>query len=147
MSEMLANRYFLSGRFADAVELFEDVLRQRPDRVAARQRLIFSYVMAGRLEDAVRSAVRVARQDPHLLIDPDEGDQGLPCRHLLLSYRRREESLDPARFRAGMGVIQLSCDPERALIEIEKALSYGPVCDGLGELRDYLKQELRAGQV
>jgi hypothetical protein len=66
MSEMLANRYFLSGRYADAAGEFEELLEAHPPRVAVRRRLVICYTMTGRLRDALDLAVDIMREVPTL---------------------------------------------------------------------------------
>jgi tetratricopeptide (TPR) repeat protein len=54
MSEMLANRYLLNGRAARALGLYERALEQNPGQRELRCRLILSYLVLERVEQAAR---------------------------------------------------------------------------------------------
>ena len=147
MSEMLANRYFLSGRYADAAGEFEELLEAHPPRVAVRRRLVICYTMTGRLRDALDLAVDIMREDPDAAAQADPQVEGFSCKQARNQLRERAKELTPGAYHTSLGLLQLFCDEEKALEELTQALRIVPKYHDVHRLKTLVKRHLEAGHV
>ena len=110
MSEMLGNRYLFAGKFNEAAEQFEAVLRRRPDRTQARMKLIGCYVLLGRLQESVELATGLVRENADALLQADFHTEGFPCEAAMAVIRQRGKNSPPGVAEASLGVLLLFCD-------------------------------------
>ncbi len=147
MSEMLANRHFASGHYEEARKGFEAVLRRRPGNVTARKKLTVCYVQTGRLREAVDLVLGLMEENPEALRSADAGSEGFPCRAALDAFAERGRSLDPGDYHAGLGVLQLYCNAEAALGELDRAAEEDPSRMEIRALLAVVRRHLEAKHV
>jgi tetratricopeptide (TPR) repeat protein len=147
MSEMLANRYFLSGRYPEAAAEFEKLLEAHPPRVVVRRRLVICYTMTGRLRDALELAVDIMREDPDAAAQGDPEIDGASCKHARNQLRERAKDLTPGAYHTSLGLLHLFCDETRALEELTQALEIVPRFHEVHRLKTLVKRHLEAGHV
>jgi tetratricopeptide (TPR) repeat protein len=147
MSEMLANRYFASGRYEEAQAGLEAVLRRRPGHLGARKKLVMCYVQTGRLREALDLALGLMEDAPEAFAPAGPNAEDLPCRSVLGAFAERGRSLDPGSYHAGLGVLQLFCDAEVALSELDRAAEEDPSRIEIRALRAVVRKHLEAKHV
>jgi tetratricopeptide (TPR) repeat protein len=147
MSEMLANRYFLSGRYAEAAEEFEKLLDAQPPRGAVKRRLVICYTMTNRLREALALAVDIMRADPDAAEEADPQIDGYSCRQARNQLRERAKDLTPGAYHTSLGLLQLFCNEHRALEELTQALEIVPRFHDVHRLKTLVKRHLEAGHV
>jgi len=147
MSEMLANRYFASGRYEEAAAGFEAVLRRHPGHLAARKKLIVCYTQSGLLREALDLALGLMQDTPEALTGTDPQAEGVPCRAILEAFAERARSLDPGSYHAGLGVLQLFCDAEAALADLDRAAEEDPSRIEVRALGSVIRKHLEAKHV
>jgi tetratricopeptide (TPR) repeat protein len=147
MSEMLANRYFLSGRCAEAAAEFEKLLKTHPPRVAVKRRLVICYTMTSRLRDALELAADIMREDPDAAAQGDPQIDGFSCKQARNQLRERAKDLTPGAYHTSLGLLQLFCDEQKALDELVQALELVPRFHEVHRLKTLVKRHLEAGHV
>ncbi len=151
MSEMLANRHFASGHYEEAQKGFEAVLRRRPGHVTARKKLTVCYVQTGRLREAVDLVLGLMEEVPEALCSVAAAAhaeaEGFPCRAVLDAFAERGRSLGPGDYHAGLGVLQLYCNAEAALGELDRAAEEDPSRMEIRALRAVVRRHLEARHV
>ncbi len=147
MPEMLANRYFRSGRFGEAAMIYEGVLRRYPGHLPARKKLVVSYVALGRLREALELALGLLDEGLEVLAVSDPETEGFPCGDVQSVLRGTEPMLPPGVRHTSLALLQLFCRPEEALRELDLAVNAEPVIPDAPRLRSALKRHLEARHV
>ena len=97
----MANCYYAAGRYAEAIRMFEEILKGRervlgpshPDTLRSRGSLGNSYRAAGRFQDAIRLHQQ-ALDARELTLGADHASTLASRKHLAAAYRREIHCTD-----------------------------------------------------
>lgn len=146
MSEMLANRYFLTGRFEEAGYEFSKLLEASPHRAAIRMRLVVCNTMMERLKEALELAVDIFQDSPEAVrVDPRI--DGPSCKEAMSQLQERAKAMTPGMYHLSLGLLQLFCNEPQALEELNIALEKSPSFNEVRRLRALVERHLEAGHV
>lgn len=147
MSEMLANRYFLAGRFGDAAVHFEAVLRKHADHVQARKKLVICYAVVGRLREALELTVGLLSERPDAFLQTDPEAEGYPCDRLRALLKPSDPKEPDPESHVARGLLSLFCDESSALREFGIALSERVEFGELHVVHGLVRKHMEAGHV
>ena len=125
MSEMLANRYFISRKFDLALEFFEREMARGNQKMAIKKKMIICYNAVGRVEDAFNLFFELVQQDPFIIIDTDPYWDDCPCPEMV-------KELENTGYLAGinprealiLGMLYLYCDVGKSIKYLEMSLEH-----------------------
>ena len=135
---MLANRYFQSGRFEEAILQLESALEKHPERHSARRKLVCCYLMIGRVADAVTGMTRLLDAAPRALRGVDPVDEGFPCTTSEEAMAKLSAGLTEGERHAACALVRLLFWEPGAIAELDLASEATPPLAAAGELRRVL---------
>ena len=138
MSEMLANRYFQSGRYEEAARQLEVALAKHPERHSVQRKLICCYLMTGRVADAVATTGRLLDAAPGALRGIDPADEGFPCRSPEEAERKLTSVLTDAELHAARALVDLLFEQPGVMAELDLAAQGNPPMVEATELKRIL---------
>ncbi len=125
MSEMLANRYFISRKFDLALPIFENELARGNQKIAIKKKMIICYSAVGRVEDAFNLFFELVQRDPYIIINTDPYWDDCPCPEMVKDWENTGHltGINP-REALILGMLYLYCDVQKSIEYLEKALDY-----------------------
>ena len=125
MSEMLANRYFISRKFDLALPIFEQEFARGNRSEAIKKKLIVCYSALGRAEDAFDLFFELIHQDPNIIINTDPYWDDCPCPELIKKWEQKQDtkSISP-REALILGMMYLYCNVNKSIEYLQQALEY-----------------------
>ncbi|NOX88538.1 MAG: tetratricopeptide repeat protein [Calditrichaeota bacterium] len=123
MSEMLANRYFISRKFDKAVPIFEKELEKGRETDKIKKKLIVCYIAVGLIDEAFDLFFEIVGRDPLSIINTDPYWDDCPCPEMINDWEQDEgKPVSSPRDFLILGMLYLYCDLEKSIFYLEKAL-------------------------
>lgn len=144
---MLANQYFMSGKFQDAVPLLERTVENHPDDLRALRKLIICYVATCQTACALTKMEHLLALAPAGASDIRRSEEGCPCPRLVERW-----STDPPVGLSGydylvsMGILQFFCGDQKALDWFRRAGMLRPDAQVGARVFDEMKHHFAAAQ-
>ena len=145
MSEMLANRYFLTGRFAEAALEFERLRVKQPHRLTVKMKLVICHTMMERTREALKLAMEIYQEPPGGMMQIDHRIDEFSCKEARDQLQGRAKAMTPGMYHLSLGLLQLFCDEVRALEELNRALERSPELSEVRRLKILVERHLEAG--
>ena len=121
---MLANQYFLSRRYKDALPLFEKVLKNDSGNNTVKKKLILCYAESGLINKALHLFHEVVKTDVGIITDTDPVRDDCPCPQLIYDFECSITNIKGEReMEIILGILWTFCDLERAIHYFGKAAS------------------------
>jgi len=141
MSEMLANQYFLSGRYERALPLLEQFLLSSPDRAYLKNKLLICYLQMDQIDRALELCLEILRTAPFDLVGSDPCTQQFPCLEQTLQ-RPDGPPTTPIELNR-LAVVYLFCRPEVSLVHLRNSLELDPEQTAISEILSLLEPHTR----
>ncbi|NIS24475.1 tetratricopeptide repeat protein [candidate division KSB1 bacterium] len=124
---MLGNRYFLTGKFNEAIPHLEKTLSTHPDEVATLKKLMICYVASENIERALTKLDVLLTHVPEQLFTGKPGNNDCPCPELLEQWTATPPgTLTSLDYLLGMGLLALFCDVGLASRSFTEAKKLAP---------------------
>ena len=121
---MLANQYFLSRRYKDAIPVYENVLKNDPGNNSVKKKLILCYTENGLINKALHLFHDVVTADIGIITDTDPVRDDCPCPQLIYDFECSITNVKSEKeMEIVLGILWTFCDLERAVNYFGKAAS------------------------
>jgi len=145
MSEMLANRYFLSGRFAEAALEFDNLRRKEPHRLMVRMKLVICHTMAEKPMEALTLAMDILEEPSGIALQIDHRIEEFSCKEAVERFQASTSAMTPGMYHLSLGLLRLFCDEQGAVRELNLALEQSPELNDVRRLKTLVERHLEAG--
>lgn len=127
MNEMLGNQYFMARNYLGAATVFQNVLKEDPNNVNARKKLIIAYTQIGKYSKAVDLFTNFINENINHILETDPVKDDCPCPELVHSLEHlTEHGRESFTTYETLGILWLYCDLNKSIYYIEKALELKP---------------------
>lgn len=134
-NEMLGNKYFMQRNYLLARSNYEYVLRTDPSNKAIKKKLIICYSQSGKIKEAFKHFLELARVDINFIIDTDPNKDDCPCADLIGKFDKiypyEENSTD---MKLMLGMLWLYCDKTKSLRFFKTLNKENPECEDYPEV-------------
>ena len=122
MYEMLANQYFMTGRYELACRTYEKVLSKRPKDHLIQRKLIICYSQVGKIEKALDIFISCLEEDIECIVSVDPVPGDCPCPDPVAELEKTlANNLNSLDFHLMLGMLWLYCDVEKSIRYFKKA--------------------------
>ena len=127
MYEMLGNQYFMARNYLGAATVFQNVLKEDPNNVNARKKLIISYTQIGKFTQAVDLFSNFISENIDKILETDPIKDDCPCPELVHNLEHlTEQGNESFTTYETLGILWLYCDIRKSVDYFEKALKLKP---------------------
>lgn len=116
MCEMLANQYFLSRRFSEAQNIFENILAVREVEDSLTKKLIICYTVNGTPTKAFPLFRKLIQKNPKIITDTDIRKDDCPCPEIIPKIHAGLITFeDHDQKNLALGILSLYCDIQNSI--------------------------------
>lgn len=127
MYEMLGNQYFMARNYLGAATVFQDVLKEDPNNINARKKLIISFTQIGKFTQAVDLFSNFISENIDKIIETDPIKDDCPCPELVRNLENlTHHGNESFTTYQTLGILWLYCDIKKSIEYFEKALELKP---------------------
>ena len=124
---MLANQYFLSRRYKDALQVFEKIIVNEPTNYNVQKKLILCYAESALIDKALDLYYKLIGIDVGLITDTDPVRDDCPCPQLIYDFECAISKHSTNRdMNITLGILWTYCDLERAIFYFRNAANNNP---------------------
>ncbi|GAB4299694.1 MAG: hypothetical protein Kow0098_26470 [Ignavibacteriaceae bacterium] len=127
MNEMLGNQYFLARNYLKAKSAYEAVLKEHPQNLTVRKRIVICYIECGEISQAFNVFYALVVDDIETIINTNPAADDCPCPELVKNYGTilpyEENSRD---LKLMLAMLWLYCNPEKSLEFFKKLKTENP---------------------
>lgn len=125
MSEMLANHYFLSRNYAQAIDAFSKTFRENyPNNIL--KKLIICDITQGKIATAKEYFLRVISADPYLIIKTNIKEEDCPCPELISNFEKNVYPPNSLDDLISLGMLWLYCDLTKSIEYVNRVKLSSP---------------------
>jgi len=123
MDEMLGNQYFMARNYLEATKVFQAVLKEEPNNLNAKKKLIISFTQIGKYSKSLELFLDVIKKDVNFIVDTDLEKDDCPCAELVSSLEKQTKygGQSFTTFQT-FGILWLYCDIHKSIENFEAAL-------------------------
>jgi len=127
MHEMLGNQYFMARNYLGAATVFQNVLKDEPNNLNAKKKLIISFTQIGKHKKAMEVFMDIIQNNVEYIMNTDPIKDDCPCGELVnnleMITKRGEKTFTSHQT---LGILWLYCDLHQSIDNFEKALVLKP---------------------
>ena len=144
MHEMLGNQYFMTRNYLGAAEVFANVLKEDPNNLNAKKKMIVSLTQIGKYEKAAQLFTELISDNPDLIINTDPVKDDCPCYELVDRLeditKLNDESFTTLQT---LGILWLYCDINKSVNYFRKAKELKPTDKNINTVLNILEKKLQ----
>ena len=127
MHEMLGNQYFMARNYLGAATVFQNVLKDDPNNVNVRKKLIIAFTQIGKFTQAVDLFSNFISENIDNIIETDPIKDDCPCPELVHNLEQlTQQGNESFTTYQTLGILWLYCDITKSVKYFEKALELKP---------------------
>ena len=143
MNEMLGNQYFMARNYMEAANVFQEVLKEEPDNVNAKKKLIISYVQIGKYAKSLDLFLDVIKNDTGIITSTDLEKDDCPCVELVNDIEDKTKyNIQSFTTLQILGILWLYCDIHKSIEYFEAAFKEKPTDENTSLILNILKKKL-----
>lgn len=110
MCEMLANQYFMTGRFSDAEPIFQRLVSTNDRRINLVKKLIICLIQNHKYKDALSLFHSTISKNISEFKSPDNLIEACPCREIIYDLEHSLVEINPNWKNIILGILWSYCD-------------------------------------
>lgn len=122
MCEMLANQYFLTHRFGEALKIYEKIFKDEINDSNILEKMIVCYTLESNTEKAIQLLERLMSEKPDFAESMKDDPDFCPCYEVLDEIRNGKGAFSSEYKKyLALGILSLFIDTKEALHWMHKA--------------------------
>ncbi len=105
MNEMLANHYFLTGNFSNALLEFEKIVVEDPTQKCFTRKLMICYLQTENYEKALNLFNEMIYENINYFIENDDLNESCPCKELIIKIESNKNYITNSESLIKLGVL------------------------------------------
>ena len=140
---MLGNQYFMARHYLDAAKVFQNVLKNEPDNINARKKLIISLTQIGKFTKAVDLFSHFIGDHIDRIIETDPIKDDCPCPELVHNLEHlTQHGSESFTTNETLGILWLYCDIHKSVEYFKKAVELKPKDEQVNAILMILNKKL-----
>lgn len=123
MCEMLANQYFMTRKFEEALNIYKKIFTGEPSQINVQAKMIICLTVEGRLNDALYYLFDALNKNPDFFINKCFETQICPCKQLIEKAERDLLETNSYRKQLVLGILWSYCSFDKSLENFNQAYS------------------------
>lgn len=140
---MLGNQYFMARNYLGAATVFQNVLKDDPNNLNARKKLIISYTQIGKFTQAVDLFSSFISENIDNILETDPIKDDCPCPELVHNLEKlTQHGNESFTTYQTLGILWLYCDITKSVQYFEKAIELKPKDEKANAILFLIKKKL-----
>lgn len=131
MNEMLANQYFISGRYQEASYQYDEVLKIHPENYLVKKKLVLCYIKTCEIDNALTLFTELIKSNNNIIFKNEISIYPQICKDIIYDIENFNSNFTPKEKYLILGILYMYCDFKIAKGYFQKLKNLLPNDDNL----------------